>query len=673
MRQGKTFCFKVLTLICMVCLLQTPLLYSQEKDLDELLKLSLEELADIQVVSALKKPQGLYEIPAVARVITAAQIRERGYFTLDEALADLPGLQFRNILSLNSYVFMRGVPSQNNKILVLVDGIQINELNSGGFYGGGQYNLAGVERIEVVYGPASALYGTNAVSGLINIITKNPRDIKNGAGGRAGVLFGNFNTRCLDAAYGYYNKKKDFGFHVSGMYKTTEKADLAGEKGDNNWTEDMDNFEHDYSFDVKMTYKDFTYGLTYQNKQTSAATYYRAVGTIYRDTGSYWNIRFFNTFLEHRCGISKNWRLSSRVYYRNATVLNDSVLVVADFSQTGYYRPNHLTGVESMLTFTAGKQFSLTCGVVYENDRLAEGYSKTESGSPNERPPHPPKPDMLDNTLLSTYFQGQFTPVKGLQFTAGVRYDDIRYDDIRYDDDSVSDQVLTPRLGLVYNRRRLTAKLLYTEAFRAPKPWDYYDGTGNPDLDPEEIESLEIFTAYHFSKHFKAELSLYKNRLHGLLTKEFYGDDWRWINGGKLNTTGMEWTLQYAKGNVKAYGNYTYNASEYDNGEPVPEIAEHSANIGIFYAFTKNIKLDLRGNYLGRRKNVKPVAATGSDYIGAAFVIHSTLSVLNVKKFDLFLVVKNLLDAEYYHTSNRAPDRYRQPQRTVMLKAVYKF
>jgi len=66
---------------------------------------------------------------------------------------------------------MRGAPSQNNLILVLIDGIQINELNSGGFYGGYQYSLQNVKQIEVVYGPSSALYGTNAISGIINIIT----------------------------------------------------------------------------------------------------------------------------------------------------------------------------------------------------------------------------------------------------------------------------------------------------------------------------------------------------------------------------------------------------------------------------------------------------------------------------------------------------------------------
>lgn len=175
-------------------------LHSQEQDLEVLLEFSLEELMNMEVVTASKKPQRLSEVPATVRVITTEQIKERGYFTLEEALSDLPGVQFRNIVGFNSYVFLRGAPSQNNLILLLVDGIQINELNSGGFYGGGQFNLSNVKRIEVVYGPASALYGTNAISGIINIITNDPKDIQ---GGHASVLSGSFETRNVDFRYGY--------------------------------------------------------------------------------------------------------------------------------------------------------------------------------------------------------------------------------------------------------------------------------------------------------------------------------------------------------------------------------------------------------------------------------------------------------------------------------------
>lgn len=221
-------------------------LQAQEKSLDELLSLDMTDLLNLKVLSAIKGPEAILKVPATVRVITADEIRENGYFTLEDALADLPGFQFRNILGFNSYVFLRGVPSQNNKILLLVDGIQINELNSGGFYAGGQFNLTDVDRIEVVYGPASALYGTNAVCGIINILTRDPKETQ---GGRAGVLAGNFHTRQADFRYGTYHKDADFGYRVSAMVKQSEKADLKGEAGDSNWTEAMENFENDVAFD----------------------------------------------------------------------------------------------------------------------------------------------------------------------------------------------------------------------------------------------------------------------------------------------------------------------------------------------------------------------------------------------------------------------------------------
>ena len=71
----------------------------------------------------------------------------------------------------------------------------------------------------------------------------------------------------------------------------------------------------------------------------------------------------------------------------------------------------------------------------------------------------------------------------------------------------------------------------------------------------------------------------------------------------------------------------------YDNGDMVPEIGNHNANIGMLYAFTNKIKLDIRGNYIGRRKNVKTITATGSDDVDGAFIVFSTLSFLNIQGF----------------------------------------
>jgi len=658
MKKSKLF-FKLQLFI--ITIIHATIIYAQEKKIDELLDRNLEELMNIEVITASKKPQRLSEVPATVQIITAEQIKERGYFTLEEALADLPGFQFRNIVGFNSYVFMRGIHSQNQATLLLVDGIQINELNSGGFYAGGQFNLSNVKRIEVVYGPASVLYGTNAISGIINIITNDPEDIQ---GGQASVLFGSFNTRNYDFNYGHYNQKNDWGFSVSGMFKQSEKADLGGAKGDNNWTNNMENFEDDLSFDGKLTYKDFSMGLVFQDKQASRTTNYKTIGTNYLDAGSLWHIRFFNGHVKYVYNKSSWWSNQSLLYYRNATVLDNTIAYItsdtgATGGQTGYYRPNDLIGLENQFNLRIKDRLSFVAGFVFEKERLAESFSITYSGSPQIKPPTPPKPDMLENSLASVYLQTGYKFVKSTELTLGLRHDNSSY----------YGKVNTPRIGLVYNKDKFTTKLLYTEAFRAPKPWDYTYEEGNPDLEPETMRSLEIALAYAYAENFIASLSVYKNIMKGTFIRE----ERRQTNGPDIKTDGFEVALEYKLRKIRAYFNYTYNLSIYENGEKIPEIGNNVMKAGMLYAFSKRIKLDIRGHYLGRRKNVKTITATGSDYVDNAFVINSTLSLLNVKGFDFQLICKNLLDTEYYHPSNNPPERYRQPQRTFLIKAGYNF
>jgi len=118
---------------------------AQDSDLDEWLEMDLSELMNVKVTTATKRSQLVDKVPATVRIITDKEIQERAYYSLEDVLKDLPGFQFRDILGFNSYSFQRGAPSQNNLILVMIDGIQINELNSGGFYGGYQYNLQNIK------------------------------------------------------------------------------------------------------------------------------------------------------------------------------------------------------------------------------------------------------------------------------------------------------------------------------------------------------------------------------------------------------------------------------------------------------------------------------------------------------------------------------------------------
>ncbi len=642
---------------------------AQETDtlhVDDILNMSFTDLMNAKVITASKMSQSVRDVAANVHIVTAQQIKTRGYFTLEEALSDLPGFQFRNILGYNSYVFMRGAPSQNNLILLLVDGIQINEINSGGFYAGGQFILSDVERIEVVYGPASATYGTNAVSGIINIITKK---VDSRDKGHISLLGGTFNTAMVDFSVRDYSSEKKSGFSISGMYKTTEKADLRGEAGDDNWSSIMENFENDISFSAKFQYDRFTAGVVCQDKRTSRSTSYNTYSTGFLDRNTSWNLSLLNSYIKYEREFYRKWSMNASVYYRNATIrpttVGDIRKATWDYpgSQVRYYRPNNLAGAEVHLGYKPFDWMMISGGLVGETENVAEKFSMSYSNSQYIEAETPPRPEMLSNQLFSFYLQANVRIISNLSLIAGLRNDFSSY----------YGEVFTPRTALVYNTEKFSAKLMYNRAFRAPKPWDYTYGIGNHDLKPEKMESIELTITCKLADNFSAGLSLYHNYINEKLTKEIIGTYERWINEDELMTNGIEICGNYVLGKFSIRGNYTYNGSFDQNDLQAPEISPHMANLGVTYNFDDHIKINLRANYIGERTNHHIISNTGDRIIEAATVFNGCISYFNLHGFDIQLKAENIFNKEYYHSSNLPVSRFRQPQRCFKIGLTYHF
>jgi outer membrane receptor protein involved in Fe transport len=330
--------------------------------------------------------------------------------------------------------------------------------------------------------------------------------------------------------------------------------------------------------------------------------------------------------------------------------------VCSTCGQQGQYRPNELFGLENQLNFRPAENLDVTAGAAVERENLARYLATTYSGDPLVRPPAPDSPPMASNELLSLYAQVRYGLSPDLKLTGGLRHDN----------SSNYGKVNTPRASLVFNRGKLTLKLLYAEAFRAPKPWDYTYGAGNSGLDPEQMRSTELSGAYSFSGNLRADLSLYRNKLDNILELDSAAN--RYVNSGDIETLGLEAQLEFARGPFKGRASYTRQSSEDEEGSDVAEIARHGAGVGLFYAFGRQVKLGLEGRWLGSRRNTgtKPSA-------GAAFVTDATFSFLKSKNLSARLIGKNIFNERYYHTSNRPPDRYRQPQRQILIQAGYAF
>ncbi|MCX6280525.1 MAG: TonB-dependent receptor [Bacteroidetes bacterium] len=185
------------------------------------------------VTSVSKKAENIDKAPATIQVVTRAEIEERGYNDLVELLKDVPGFDITMWYgSEYANVYQRGFRQNNTeKTLLLIDGIEENDLWTNWAYIDRQYPLSNIDRVEIIYGPASTMYGPNAFAGVINVITRDPvasvkpdRTIGISVQGK----YGTYNTKTVDMTVSGH--KRNISFSVTGRLFFSDEADLSGQK-----------------------------------------------------------------------------------------------------------------------------------------------------------------------------------------------------------------------------------------------------------------------------------------------------------------------------------------------------------------------------------------------------------------------------------------------------------
>jgi outer membrane cobalamin receptor len=192
------------------------------------------------ISSVSKKAEDINLAPATIQIITAKDIQNRGYQDIESVLYDLPGFDIsRNFGITFSTVYQRGYRSatMTERTLLLVDGVESNEIWSNAAMISKQFPVINVKRVEVIYGPASTIYGANAFVGVINIVTKNEEDYfpfsRNASGAKAKTLSVNIssgksslNTRYLDLNISKH-VNKDVFFSLTGRVYKSDNLDLS--------------------------------------------------------------------------------------------------------------------------------------------------------------------------------------------------------------------------------------------------------------------------------------------------------------------------------------------------------------------------------------------------------------------------------------------------------------
>jgi outer membrane receptor for ferrienterochelin and colicins len=196
------------------------------------------------VSSVSKTAEDPRRAPATFIVVTAEEIARRGYLDLEQILHDLPGFDIsRQQGQPYSNIYPRGLrTTETNRLLLLVDGVEENDLATGAVWLSRQYPLHNVERVEVIYGPSSTLYGANAYAGVINVVTKSPDQIL-GEGERFGVsgevTVGSWATDVIDVTVAGRNRGGSLRWSLTGRRYTSDEFDFSS-------LDDPDNDDWDY-------------------------------------------------------------------------------------------------------------------------------------------------------------------------------------------------------------------------------------------------------------------------------------------------------------------------------------------------------------------------------------------------------------------------------------------
>lgn len=218
---------------------------------------------EVRVSSVSKKAEDINAAPASVLLITRNEIIERGYIDIVEAIQDLPGFDVNKIYSVNyANIFQLGFRQENTeRTLLMVDGVEENDLWSNQAYLSRQYPLTAIKAIEVLYGPSSTMYGPRSFVGAINIITLDPTEDpsdplmkKNSFKKNANqamrfslygnVLNGGYNTSSADVTMNVKGKPgSNFSLQLSGKYYKSDEHKMKGEFYDYE-ASDIDSFTY---------------------------------------------------------------------------------------------------------------------------------------------------------------------------------------------------------------------------------------------------------------------------------------------------------------------------------------------------------------------------------------------------------------------------------------------
>ena len=645
---------------------------------DNLFDLSLEELMKITVTTVEKSPQSFIDTPRALYVITQEDIRRSGATSIPEALRMVPGVHVAQITAHRWAISIRGFQQEfAGKLLVLLDGRTLyTPTFSGVHWDSNDVVLDQVERIEVLRGPGSVVWGSNAMNGVINIITKKAADTQ---GGKLNVAAGNEANILTDVTYGNHT---------------------------GNW------YWRAYA--------------KYLNWKATSRNDYTAPGLPGHSINDAWNVGRYGVRADQEAG-SRTVSLSANVYNGDINDLLDDVPALNPARYTYSYYAGITSGYDATVNWTQKFnpsnewQFRF---FVDESDRKDANVSEQRStydveaqnrlkqdnhiivyGAGYRRYGSRTQPHIAVKfvpndeayNLVNAFFHDDWHLNQNWRLNYGLKVEDDKYTNTSYQ----------PAIGLSWQKNqslvwmnveraiRLTNRLerdiranlepIPANTYYAGQPEGYIQLTGQPDNKEESIIAYELGFRRLINNGFYWDVATYYFKYHNLIFFEsqqnigapFINADGQYIipvlisNTGKGDVTGLEMSFTWqAMTSWVLKSSFTYTMMNLD-GDPIVTKIEGQTprkqfNVRSFYNINKQWQFDSAIYYVDK---LPGFLATFNDYLR----LDLRLGWKSSPHSELSLDGQNLLDKSHLEHNEKGYSTYSAVPRSYYLKWSYKF
>lgn len=554
-----------------------------------------------EVVTASKSKVLATNVTDNVSIITSEELSQKGISTVTEALNTISGISTTSQGGKGtlSSVFVQGMA--NKYTLLLVDGIRYNDPSNSSGADFSNLLVGDIERIEVIKGAQSGVWGADAAAGVINIITKSAQK---GTHGSAGVEVGSYGHKSFNTSFSHKTDTFDAILSVQRVVEDGFSAQAP-------WRKDIDNYEDDAYQNTTINLKS-GYWINDSNRIEAG---YHDINALSSYDGYLAPNSTQHSDLKQRSGyLTYKYFIANHII---ETTLSKSTFERKELEASNFYDVKNyeaeVPSIEMKDTWKYYDNATLVFGGTYEKRDLDIEYVAQ------------PKEELNENS--KALYMNNTNKFGHVILTEALRYD--KYSDF--------DDKTTGKVGVKYLfSNDFNIYTNYGTAYKIPNIWELMYSNG--DLKPENIQSFNVGLQYA-----GLTINLFRNEIEDMIS----WDSATWNNkniDGISVLKGIEISYeQQLFQTLLAGANYTYVDAKDEDGDRLVNRPRYQTTFYATYMPIKQIAWNINGTHIGSRKD------SSTNETGNYFVANTKLTYHISKGMDVYVKVNNLFD-RYYQT-----------------------